>query len=808
MATMEMDSRNPRFPSDFLSPEQKNSEEYALKWAKAIDGVGINGAENGIFPGMATVSTIAINKFVERRSYARGAQAIDKYKPILGIRNNRTRRDPTAISYRAINWEILDIASKYVNVLIGKLMKQNNDIGINAVDKRAQDERRKKRMELQEYVLNSPFLKEVTAKTGIQFEQPAHQDVTEMPTNLAEINVFMDMFYKEDYCMVIQDLLKIMNENDNFTDILSEVARDLVEVGTAATKVYRVRDKVIRRRCVPERMVISSTQKSLCDDVKYVGEYWDLTIGQFKEIAGDQFTEAQYRKIAETASRQSFESYNAAQYYNDNLCYPWDNTKITIGDFTWFSPDWQTYQVGKNQFGNVAVTQKEYSWWPKLQAKHGLKNVDEYNKVNNSQVMRYAIDNQYGCIWVKGTEFVCNYGKSKDMLKNESNLGKTVGPYCIYKLKKCIIDSIIPTLDNIQIQWLQYQHHAAKSVPSGPAIEFTALQDISLQGAGGKAITPKEALQIYWETGTLLWRRRDAQGNLSNFKPIEQMAGGISNAMEKHFNFMIQDINLLRDQIGLNELTDASTPNSEMGKAVATMASGATDDALRGLHFAFDSINLGTHQRTVMHITGMAATGLAPQYTEALGIQAMSVPALLSDIGYHELGCYLMKQPTAEMKMWINQYCQAGITAGTLYEEEAFEIQMEPNIWRAIRLLKLYRKQKQDLKQSEMQSQYKAEESKNINSAQATAQAQQATMQAEVQGKAGLLNQEISGKMMLQKQKASDDAFLLHIKYQLEHQKELSLAEQERFTKLMTAETVGQYQLAVANAKPKPTSGK
>src|SRR6478736_153239 len=157
MATMEMDSRNPSFPSDFLSPEQKNSEEYALKWAKAIDSVGINGTQNGIFPGMSNVSTIAINKFVERRSYARGQQAIDKYKPILGIRNNRTRRDPTAISYRAINWEILDIASKYVNVLIGKLMKQNNDIGINAVDKRAQDERRKKRMELQEYVINSPF---------------------------------------------------------------------------------------------------------------------------------------------------------------------------------------------------------------------------------------------------------------------------------------------------------------------------------------------------------------------------------------------------------------------------------------------------------------------------------------------------------------------------------------------------------------------------------------------------------------------------------------------------------------------------
>lgn len=805
-----MDKRNPNFPSDFLSPKEKASKEYSLKWVEAIDSVGINGSNNGLFPGMNQINNLDVNKFVERRAYARGNQPIDKYKPTLGIRDKRTRRDPAATSYRALNFEILDIATKYVNVLIGKLMKQNNDIGINAVDKKAQDERRKKRMELQEYVLNSPFLQGVTEKTGIKFEQPANEDVVEAPKNMAEINVFMDMFYKEDYCLVIQDLLKLMNENDNYIDTLAEIARDLVEIAVGATKVYRVRDRIIRRRCIPERMVISSTNKSLCDDVKFVGEYWDLTIGQFKEIAGDQLLEDDYRKIAEQAGNNTDfgNAANVLSYFNENMCYPWDNTKITVGDFVWFSPDWETYQVGKNRFGDVAVSQKEYSWWPDLQRKHQGLTVSKFNEVNESKVIRYAIDNQYAAMWVKGTKFIVNYGKSKDMLKNQSTLGKTVGPYTIYKLKKCIIDSIIPTLDNIQIQWLQYQHHAAKSVPAGPAIEFTALQDISLQGAGGKAMSPKEALQIYFETGVLLWRRRDAQGNLSNYKPIEQMAGGISNAMEKHFNFMIQNINLLRDQIGLNELTDASTPNSEMGKAVATMASGASDDALRPLHFGFDSINLGTQQRTVMHISGMAATGLAPEYTEALGIQAMAVPALLSDLTYHELGAYLMKQPTQEMKLWINDYCKTGIANGTLYEEEAFEIQNEPNIWRSIRLLKLYRKQKQEQKQAEMQAQYKAEQDKNINSAQATAQAQQQTIDMELQGKSALIDREYQAKMALEAKMTSNKAFLLQVESKLTRGETLEAEEQRRMTELMKAETVGEYQLAVAKMKPKPTTTK
>lgn len=801
---MENDKKSPNFPSDFLSPEEKASKEYALRWAKAIDGIGLNGTENGLFPGMITSgNSNQLNKFAQWRAYARGNQSIEKYKPILGISKKDSR---STVSYRALNFEILDVATKYVNVLIGKLLKQNNDIGVNAVDKRAQDERRKKRMELQEYVINREFLDKVSSKTGIQFESPVQEDVIPVPENMGEIKVFMDMFYKEDYCMIVQDLIKIMNEQDNYTEILSEVARDLVEVATAATKVYRVGNKIVRRRCVPERMIISSTMKSLCDDVKYVGEYWDLTIGQFKEIVGDELTEKQYKEIAEKASNSSFSNYNITEYYQDNMCYPWDNTKITVGDFVWFSPDWETYQVGKNQFGDVAVTQKEFGWWKKLQEK-GVTEA-QFNKVNDSKVVRYAIDNQYQCLWVKGTDYVVKYGKSKDMLKNESTLGKTVGPYTIYKMKKCIMESTIPTFDNIQIQWLQFQHHAAKSVPAGPAIEFSALQDISIEGSAGKKLTPKEALRIYFETGVLLWRRRDAQGNLSNFKPIVEMAGGISNAMEKHFNFMIQDINLLRDQIGLNELTDASTPNSEMGKAVAEMASGASEDALRGLHFAFDCVNLGTHQRTVMHLSGMAATGLAPQYTEALGLQAMAVNSLLSDLTYHELGVYLQKQPTQEIRMWINEYCKTGISKGTLYEEEAFEIQNEPNIYRSIRLLKMYRQQKVAQKQKEMQAQYKAEEDKNINSANATAEAARATLEYEMQEKRALVMDEAQAKMLVNKAAAEDEAFLIRVKAKLAKDEALSIEEERRMTELLKAETVGKFQLLAAKARPKPTVSK
>lgn len=806
---IELDKRT-NFPSDFLSPEVKASKDYSLRWARALDGVGINGTSNGLFPGF--MENTQISKFDIWEAYARGQQPIDKYKPQLGINDKKQRKDPLAISYRVLNWEILDIASKYVNLLVGRLIEQNNDIGVYAVDKRAQDEKRKKRLELQESVLNGGFLDSITKKTGIQFETPTQDDVIPPPSNMGEIDVFMQMFYKEDYCMIVQDLLRTMNEEDNYNDTLFEVAWDLVSKSVGATKVYRVQNKVIRRRCNPKRMGCLSSNKSNLEDSKAIWEDWDLTIGQFKEIAGDQLTEAQYREIAGKGASSSFNDINVSDYYKNNLCYPWDKTKITVKDCVWFSPDWQTEVVRNSPVGGLEVKQKHFEWWGDLKKEiPGLteKSYNEHNKKDGREVIRYSIDNQYQCLWVRGTDYVVNYGKSKDMLKNMSTLGKTVGPYCVYTLKKCIMETIMPVLDNIQINWLQYQHHAAKSVPSGPAIEFTALQDISIDGAGGKKITPKQALQIYFDTGVLLWRRRDAAGNLTNFKPIEHMSGDMSNAIEKHFNAIIQNINLLKDQIGENDVTDGSTPSGEIGKAVATMASGSSKVARKQLHYAFDQINLGTHKRTVMHITGMAATGLAPQYTEALGLKNMSVVSLLSDLTIHELGVYLMKQPTEEMRAWINKYCEIGISnkPPTLYEEEAFEIQNEPNIYRSIRLLKMYRQQKLQKQQAEMQAQWQGESQKNQDSIQAKAQADQATSEKQKQDAIDTAWETAKAQVWAKKQTIADDAFLLNVQSKNARNEALSEAEQERMTKIMLIDRKGSWDLQIAKEKPAPTPG-
>jgi len=258
--------------------------------------------------------------------------------------------------------------------------------------------------------------------------------------------------------------------------------------------------------------------------------------------------------------------------------------------------------------------------------------------------------------------------------------------------------------------------------------------------------------------------------------------------------------------VGLNEITDASTPNSEMGKAVAKMASGASQDALKTLHHGFDMLNMKTHEKTVMFITGMASTGLAPLYAQAVGYDSISVINLLKDLTMHQLGCYLMKQPTEEMRARLSGYLLAGIKSGALREYESMEIEMEPNIYKAIKLMKMYWGQKQREAEATASRQMQDNTQAQIASNQAAEEAKAQSLQAAYSMQGQCEWEKAKAEDWKLTREASRQATLLSIKAKLDQGIALTDAEQDRLTKLMVADKQGQYQLMAASMKPKPTS--
>jgi hypothetical protein len=245
-----------------------------------------------------------------------------------------------------------------------------------------------------------------------------------------------------------------------------------------------------------------------------------------------------------------------------------------------------------------------------------------------------------------------------------------------------------------------------------------------------------------------------------------------------------------------------------MGKHVATLATGGSRDAQKYLHFAFDQINLGTQRRTVMYISGMAASGVAPDYAEALGDRAMTFMQSMDDIGNHALGVYLMKQPTEEMRAKLSIYIQNGVKNGTLLEEEAFEIEDEPNIYRAIRLMKKYRQDKIKARQADEQRMAEIQMQTNTQSVQAAEGEKRTTLEMEVEGKTRLAWEQAKAEVWKAKQTIADEAFMLNLKTKLATNQALTEEEQRRLTELAKEDTKGMYgiQIAQINARKAESS--
>ena len=70
------------------------------------------------------------------------------------------------------------------------------------------------------------------------------------------------------------------------------------------------------------------------------------------------------------------------------------------------------------------------------------------------------------------------------------------------------------------------------------------------------------------------------KGIASNYKPIEELDNGIGNEATQYFGIITNNIQLLRDILGFNEITDGSTPDPRTLNGVAKYASESTNNSI------------------------------------------------------------------------------------------------------------------------------------------------------------------------------------------------------------------------------------
>lgn len=438
--------------------------------------------------------------------------------------------------------------------------------------------------------------------------------------------------------------------------------------------------------------------------------------------------------MASTASGKQYSSVGNDVYFRSNFRYPYDGEKIMVLDAEWFSADDYAYVVEKSNVGNLNINKQKDPYWlnrvewvnEKGQKQVGVtdKQYIEFNKQKGSErtIERDSVNNLYGAKYIIGTEFVYDYGLKTNMQRSLNRLGECRSNYNLYTFFDSYMRRAEPLADDLQRCWLHYQSMQAQAKPNGLKINKRALTSLSVAGKGGAEILDElDLLQMYTETGNMVYKAEDAAGRPYPFDPIQELKGGINEAAITYRELMINNIDTLKTIFGLNDATDGSTPNPKLGKAIAEMMDQNSNTALGTTYHAYSHLYEETIKSIALLIPDAEMIKAASK-DEALGESAGQFFRANSDMSFREFGIKIEDGPTSEVRQRLHDYIQLSLANKEIRVEDALMIENEQNIMRAYHLLSLKRRQKMQEDQQITMQQYQAEQQKNIESATAAAQ--------------------------------------------------------------------------------------
>ena len=165
------------------------------------------------------------------------------------------------------------------------------------------------------------------------------------------------------------------------------------------------------------------------------------------------------------------------------------------------------------------------------------------------------------------------------------------------------IDSLVKRItgfaDMIQLTHLKLQQVMSRMVPDGVYLDADGLAEVDL--GNGTNYNPQEALNMFFQTGSIIGRSFTSEGDMNPGKiPIQEISSGSGGqkmqSLIQNYNYYLQ---MIRDVTGLNEARDGSTPDSRALVGVQKLAAANSNTATR--HILQSGLSL-TQELSLIHI--------------------------------------------------------------------------------------------------------------------------------------------------------------------------------------------------------------
>ena len=698
------------FPSQVVSDAEKLSYDYGLKVAKAIE------TEWFYDERRHTRFETRYNDFHKLRLYARGEQSVQKYKDELSINGD--------LSYLNLDWTPVPIIPKFVDIVVNGISDRAFDIKAYSQDEYGVA----KRTEYMDSILGDMATKEMNDFVQNEFGINLYENNPDtLPENREELDLHMQTTYKQSVEIAEEQAIKVLMEGNNYDLTKRRLYYDLTVLGIAAVKTeFTTSDGVTIEYVDPADLVYSYTESPYFDDIYYVGEVKTIPINELAK----QFPHLEQEDLEEirtTGYTQKSNYYQSGPRYEDV-----DVNKVQILYFNYKTYMNEVYKIKETSTGADKLIEKDDQFNPPEEAQ------------GNFSKLERAIETLYEGAIILGTNKLLKWEMSENMMRSKSNFTKVKMNYSIVapRMYKGRIESLVRRItgfaDMIQLTHLKLQQVMSRMVPDGVYLDADGLAEVDL--GNGTNYNPQEALNMFFQTGSVIGRSFTSDGNMNPGKvPIQEITSGSGgnkiNALIGNYNYYMQ---MIRDATGLNEARDGSTPDERALLGVQKLAAANSNTATRHILNSGLFLTAEVAEKLSLRISDIIEySSTREAFIQSIGVHNVATLEEMSELHLYDFGIFLELAPDEEEKAMLENNIQQALAQKTIDLEDVIDLREISNIKVANQLLKIRKNKKmmkdQQLQQQNIQAQTQANIQQQQAAAQLEVQKQQALKQAEAQ---------------------------------------------------------------------------
>ena len=682
------------FPSQAVSDAEKGGLDYGLQIAKAIESEWFKKDSGG--------SRYFSNRdnYHNLRLYARGEQSIKKYKDELSINGD--------LSYLNLDWKPVPIIPKFVDIVVNGIAERAYGLKAFSVDPIAS----KKRTEYVDDMLNDMFASEFAAKIekslGINTLSNPKEEI---PESEEELNLHMQLNYKQSIELAQEQAIDNVFNLNKYELLKKRLDYDIAVLGIGAVKnSFNTAEGIKLEYVDPSDLVYSYTDSPYFDDLYYVGEVRRVSLVELKK----QFPQLTNEDIEEIEGKG-----DGSVLYNQIGTNSADKNFVNVLYFEYKTFQNQVYKIKETTSG----------------ADKAIKKDDTFNPPKDSRARFEKVNRSIECLYtgakIVGHDKLLKWQKAVNMTRPKSDITKVQMSYNIvaprvYKGKtESLVSRMTSFADMIQITHLKLQQVLSRMVPDGVYLDADGLAEVDL--GNGTNYNPQEALNMYFQTGSVIGRSMTQDGEFNNGRvPIQELRAGAGGSkiqsLIQSYNYYLQ---MMRDVTGLNEARDGSTPDRNALVGLQKLAAANSNTATRHILQAGLYLTLKTAEAISLRISDVLEfSNTKTSFVQSLGKVDVATLAEIKDLHIHDFGIFLELSPDEEEKQLLENNIQMAISQKQIELEDAIDVREIRNLKLANQLLKLRRKQKFERDRQIQMENIQAQSQANAQSAQAGAAAE------------------------------------------------------------------------------------